>query len=187
MKNLKIISFLLILCCSAMTVFSQNTKNYLISNTKSKGAFEPTKSEEVVKTQNVNFRPDLLQKSKEIKAQLFNETITIYLDPKFPSLDTAAIYGKIKGAKGENYILITKSGKTYTCNILKDGQLYQIRWIGNKIYQLRKIDQSKFPQDCKSSVPKDVKQKGLEQDACANTDPADFIDIMVAYTDDARA
>jgi len=187
LKNHSLLIFILCALLGGCKDTGKEKKDYLISNTDKKGEFEPKLTEEVVKAQNVIFHPELLQKQREIPAQLFDETITVYLDEKFPSLEKTTIHGKIKEAKGENYVIITISGETYACNILKDGQLYQVRWIGNDIYQLRKIDQSKFPQECKSDVPKDVKFKGLEQDACANTDPADFIDVMVAYTDDARA
>jgi len=189
MKNLKNYSLLFILSC--FLLFSCKDKkgdtNYLISNSDKKGTSEQELSKEVEKFQNIIFRPELLTRQKEIKAQLFDEIITVYIDEKFPSMEKNVIYAKIKDAKGENYVIIASSGKTYAANILKDGILYQVRWIGDEVYQLRKIDQSKFPQECKSSVPKGINQKGLEQDACANTDPADFIDVMVAYTDDARA
>jgi len=190
MKTLMKNSLLLFILCAFMFGCKDTGKeknDYIISNTDKKGEFEPELTEEVVKTQNVIFHPELLQRQREVPAQLFDETITVYLDENSPSLEKTTIYAKIKEAKGENYVIITISGKTYACNILKDGQLYQVRWIGNDIYQLRKIDQSKFPQECKSDVPKNVKTRGLEQDACANTDPADFIDVMVGYTDDARA
>ena len=102
---------------------AQTPNTFLFKTTTQKADFAPTRTEDVIQVQNVTFSPELFSTQTQLKGQLFGETITIVRDDNKPSDDRNLIYGKIKEAKGLNYVLITRSNNTYAGNIAKDGKL----------------------------------------------------------------
>lgn len=159
--------------------------------------FEPTTkqgnqnletTDEVVQKQNVLLRENLLtQGGDTLLANLFGETIklTRIKNTLTPGTDFQW-WGSMLGDPG-GYIIFARSGAVYAANMMWKNTLFQLRFVGNGVYQLRKIDQQKFRDEEPSDpYPKlDLKTDGLE-DPCPNTDPPSVIDIMVAYTDDFR-
>jgi Metallo-peptidase family M12 len=145
---------------------------------------------EVVQSQNITFRTALLQQgANTLRANLFGETITISRrrDPLSPD-KSFVWWGSIAGDPG-SYVLFSRSGSVFAGNILRKNTLYQIRFVGNNVYQLRKVDQQKFPAQDETSEPyPEIKLPGNEfKDPCPNTDPPSVIDVMVVYTDDVRS
>jgi hypothetical protein len=187
MKKQKLILAMLAFVFATIISCKKKYKDYLFADTSLTGSLDIKQGAEIEKVQNVTFNPDLLIRNKKAKAKLFAKIITVVLEENKPSDNENTIYAKIEEAKDYNYVLITRKGETYTCNLFYENQLYQLRFIGNNVYQLRKIDQTKFKNEGEPRRPTFDHPRALGDGACANTDPADFIDVMVAYTQDARA
>ncbi len=68
-----------------------------------------------------------------------------------------------------------------------DGKLFFLRPLQGKLGRLLEIDKRKLPDECPNTGPsRPLPDRGAFQDTCA-TDPGTDIDVLVLYTDDARA
>jgi Metallo-peptidase family M12B Reprolysin-like len=77
-----------------------------------------------------------------------------------------------------------RRGDVVVADIITAKATYQLRYAGNGVHQLREIDVRRLGDDAEPE-PAKIK-RDPEADVCA-TDPPDEIDVMVVYTDDARA
>jgi hypothetical protein len=89
-------------------------------------------------------------------------------------------FGRIKGVKHSQVILTVENG-SLAGNITLDGQMYQVRDIGNGMHSVREIDQSAFPDEF-PPIPIDVGPDELDAPEGSMLDDGSIIDIMVAYT-----
>lgn len=86
----------------------------------------------------------------------------------------------------DSAVTLSVVGETLIGNVMTGkGQLYQIRYVGNGVHELREIDQSKFPQEAQPLRPDLTRRADKAADTC-NTDPLTDIDVMVVYTAAAR-
>ncbi len=105
-------------------------------------------------------------------------------------------YGRLKGQPGYFHIVVVDD--TLIAHVASPVKgVYEVSWAGSGLYKSIQIDQSKFV-DHDPSWTYDVSADELLADELsdevvtadvldANADSASRIDIMVAYTDDARA
>jgi hypothetical protein len=89
-------------------------------------------------------------------------------------------FGSIKGLKHSQVILTVENG-SIAGNITVDGQVFQVRGIGNGIHSVREIDQSAFPDEI-PPTPIDVGPDELDVPEGSMLDDGSIIDIMVVYT-----
>ncbi|MES2935986.1 MAG: M12 family metallo-peptidase [Pseudomonadota bacterium] len=97
--------------------------------------------------------------------------------------------GALRGVELGQIILVV-SGDVVSANISMPEARYHIRYTGNGIHEVQKIDSSLFPED-ERSVPvpgSDAARDTSEQPTVgAQADDGSIIDVMVAYTALARA
>ena len=158
----------------------------LIQSTSEKGEIELPKEATVVQSTNVVLNQKLLKKGAVVSIELFelNLSVTI-VEQKTDESRNSTWQGKISDDES-SYVLITSYNGVFSSNILYKGTLYQLRYIGNKVYQLRKIDQTKFIEE---QDPLYLNVDTKPDDAlspCPNTDSEDIIDVMVLYTAAAK-
>jgi Metallo-peptidase family M12 len=175
-------------------------KYTLLEATTREGKVNQGKSPEVVRAQNVILHSELLDQIPTFTAKLFDQEITITRDKNslLPDPTTRAYrrkdkkqpffwWGHVNGDK-DSYVLFSKSGQTYAANLLYNNKLYQIRFIGNDVYQLRETDQQQFPKidESNDKFRKKTNKSNKFQDPCSDSDPGDVIDVMVLYTTATR-
>lgn len=93
-------------------------------------------------------------------------------------------FGRIAGTLFSQVILIVE-GDVLAGNILADGEMYQIRAVHEGIHAIRKIDQSRFPDEAPPipvSIPSD---KAEAFSPLPQADDGSLIDVLVVYTADA--
>jgi hypothetical protein len=94
-------------------------------------------------------------------------------------------YGKLKGVQGYFYLVVTEG--VFIAHVASPKGIYEVSWAGDNLYKAVKIDQSKFVDHDPAAVfapPGDILNEG---DLGQAADTGSTIDILVAYTDDARA
>ena len=95
-------------------------------------------------------------------------------------------HGKIADSPLSRVMFVITEDKTIAGNItLASGEFFKIRHLKAGKYVLAKIDRDKYPPDAPAVRVKE--EIPIAMDPCPNTDPAHSIDVMVIYTDDARA
>ncbi len=93
--------------------------------------------------------------------------------------------GRVEGQPG-GFITLALARNVLAANLrMQDGRAYQIRPAGEKVYVLRQIDPSKLPPEGEPLTPR-LAAREDDLDLCS-TDPPTDIDVLVLYTDDARA
>jgi hypothetical protein len=93
-------------------------------------------------------------------------------------------HGHIDKELGSTVILAVK-GEVLIGNITtQSGKVYQIRYLDRGIHRLQQVDLAKLPPEKDPEAPRI--QPRPEADTCS-TDPNSDIDVLVVYTDDARA
>ena len=90
-------------------------------------------------------------------------------------------FGRVDGAVLSDVILVVEDG-IMAGNIMVNGEFYQVRAVGEGIHAVRKIDQSKFPEE----APPIPVQSAPDQSELLSPSPAaddgSTIDVMVVYT-----
>jgi hypothetical protein len=150
---------------------------------------EPFKEEPVIWTAEIELNVKFLRSVKIQKLKIILEDkkeIIITRDYSGEAQGITKWHGKIKDSPGSLVIFVITKNNTVSGNItLGSGEFYKIRSLKRGKYALVKIAREKYPPDAPSiKVRKEIP---IEMDPCPNTDPADSIDVMVLYTDDARA
>jgi len=102
-------------------------------------------------------------------------------------------FGHVEGVKHSQVILVVENG-IMAGNITMNGNMYQIRDLGNGIHSVREIDQNRFPpEDCPNSESEPDKTSDVLSDIAENPDIAgsipnnladdgSIIDVLVVYT-----
>ncbi|CAN5258183.1 hypothetical protein BH11PSE11_BH11PSE11_15800 [soil metagenome] len=96
--------------------------------------------------------------------------------------------GKLRGVDLSSVVIVV-SGDVVSGNISSPQGRYHIRYVGNGLHEVQKIDQSKFPED-ETHVP--VPEPGAggdayQRDPSAASDDGTTIDVMVIYSATTRA
>ncbi len=128
--------------------------------------------------------------SQPIRLDLFDDaSLLAVFDRKESGWGGAQIWtGYVAGAQQSEITLAFKD-EVMSGNIRADGLFYQIRYTESGLHFVYEIDQQAFPEDAEPLVPDGLPSEPeagaagdmLAQDSCTD------IDVMVVYTDDARA
>lgn len=146
----------------------------------------------------INFdvlKPEQSQVSKSNVEQLDLRTVNFSLDEdtewvvvlrrlKVRTPNYYSWSGNVLNEPDNPVSIVVKEG-VMLANIRRLDALYQVRYVGNNVHAILKIDPSAFPQEAPPIpvlIPQDRK---LEPDTKTDC-PSIPIDVMVVYTDDAR-
>ena len=95
-------------------------------------------------------------------------------------------FGRVRGSAISEVILVVEDS-VMAGNVLVDGEMYQIRAVNGGIHAIRKIDQSRFPEEA-PPIPVDIAPDQSESlTVPTQTDDGSLIDVLVVYTAAAAA
>lgn len=206
MKRVGILStmvFLWLFLLTAGGAYSQDMSgapaNELFEDVKAPADFhtrqEMTKHEPaVVRSRHVSIRLDYLdgkdlpEGAGSIGLNLFDNVYLTAVKDRFErrSGNQYTWVGHISGIEFSQVVIVVENG-VVAGNITSPDGIYQIRFVGDGIHAVRKIDQSAFPRE---APPIPVITAPDRSDIPAPQTRADtgaFIDVMVVYTPAARA
>jgi hypothetical protein len=92
--------------------------------------------------------------------------------------------GRLEGVALSRVILTVKDG-VMVGNVVAPGLFYQVRYAGSGVHAIREADQAAFPPEAEP-IPVDLPAGDAAQPAGV-ADDGSTIDVLVVYTDDARA
>ena len=184
MLTLGALAVLCLYACSTLEGII-NTNRLLFTNVSEKGRMDFSKNPEAQKVQNIKFDRGLLQSRDTLPTAFFSERLNILITARKDSREVSLWEGKILGEEN-SYVLFSERKNVIVGNINRNGILYQVRAIGNSLHQLIQVDQTKFPQEGEPIIPDLSNEVPIQKD-CPNTDPPDFIDVMVIYTQTAES
>lgn len=149
-------------------------------------------SQLVIRSRTVTIDPALLRSAtiQRLTLATFNvEVLTIVrTKTEQPAPGVLIWHGRIEGDPGSTVTLSVK-GRAVVGNIVTSkapGRFYRIGYIRENIHRLQQIDPRRFPAEEQPERPANAPPRGVAAaDACA-TDPPTEIDVLVAYSDDAR-
>jgi hypothetical protein len=132
-------------------------------------------------------------RSTEIRLNLFQDvayTGVVKRIEKSPELGTAWI-GELKGIAGGSFTIVLVDG-AFIAHVSSPAGTYEVSYAADKLYRVVKIDQSKFrdhPDGSYEHLLDNLPVEGASQTQSfdSQADTASTIDVLVAYTDDARA
>ncbi len=126
--------------------------------------------------------------------QLPQITLNLFSNTSYTGVVTSAYMdrwasywiGRLKGV-ANGYFYLTVADGAFIAHIASPRGVYEVSWAGDGLYKVIQIDQSKFV-DHDPAATFAEPGKVLPVGSLGPTaDSGSFIDIMVAYTDDARA
>ena len=137
----------------------------------------------------VNF--DYLKEAESIVLNLFDHVYVTAVRERVEkrSKDRYSWFGQVAGVAPSHVSLVIENGNM-AGNITIEGQIYQVRPVGDGVHSVREIDQSAFPVE---APPVPVNLPLEEQDPqtlpppTLQFDDGSIIDVMVVYTDDVAA
>ena len=100
------------------------------------------------------------------------------------SLGAFSWVGSLEGVALSQVILSVKDG-VMIGNVVAPGMFYQVRYAGDGVHAIREADQAAFPPEL-PPIPVDLPAGDVAQPT-GTADDGSLIDVLVAYTDDARA
>jgi hypothetical protein len=100
------------------------------------------------------------------------------------SLGAFSWVGNLEGVELSQVILAVKDG-VMIGNAVAPGMFYQVRYAGDGVHAIREADQAAFPPEL-PPIPVDLPAGDVAQPNSA-ADDGSTIDVLVIYTDDARA
>ena len=90
-------------------------------------------------------------------------------------------FGRVAGAALSQVVLVVEDG-VMAGNIMVNGEVYQVRSVGGGIHAIRKIDQSKFPEEAPPIAVQAVPDRSEILSPPAEADDGSTIDVLVVYT-----
>lgn len=141
------------------------------------------------RAQSVELSPSGFAGARSMSLQLFPDTRVEVVRDDLRTTKYGTVWaGRIPGDPASSVTFVIREtvvvGNIFTGN----GRIFELRYGGNGVHTIREIDQSKFTPDADGEpLPPRKPRIDPQADACASTDPATDIDVMVVYTDDARA
>jgi hypothetical protein len=177
------------LCVFGTSIGKAQTARPIVRPTTKQGTVERKVDPTVIRRQNVlvDVHQVRATNNQRLSLALFDRSrLTLVKDRQETTPKKGFIwYGKILGDANSMATLVVVE-ETLVGNVMTGkGQLYQIRYIGNGVHELREIDQSKFPREAQPLKPETKRRPAAAADTCS-TDPPTDIDVMVVYTADAR-
>ncbi len=90
-------------------------------------------------------------------------------------------FGRIDGAALSQVVLVVEDG-VMAGNIMVNGEFYQVRAVGEGIHAVRKIDQSKFPEEAPPIPIHTAPGQSELLSPSTGADDGSTIDVLVVYT-----
>jgi peptidyl-Asp metalloendopeptidase len=90
-------------------------------------------------------------------------------------------FGRVDGVALSQVILVVEDG-VMAGNIMVNGDFYQIRTVGEGVHSVRKIDQSKFPEEAPPIPVHTAPDQSVPLAPSSGTDDGSTIDVLVVYT-----
>ncbi|MDR4504951.1 MAG: zinc-dependent metalloprotease [Candidatus Scalindua sp.] len=162
--------------------------------TREKAEQDPT----IVRSRYVNVNFTLLAEEKDVASKSQGDDSLIVLN-LFDEVAVTAINERVERRSSSSYTwigwiperevgqaVLAVEGGHMAGNITIGGKMYQVRSIGNGVHAIYEIDQGAFS-DEHPPIPVEGLDDSHEADQSSQEDSASTIDIMVVYTDDARA
>lgn len=100
-----------------------------------------------------------------------------------------AYVGRLKGIALSSVNIVTRDGIMFL-DISFPGGAYVVRYVGNGVHVIKQMDESALPSEGEPipvSLPEDAPMEDISNAASPTGDDYTQIDVMVLYTDDARA
>lgn len=184
------IKLILVLCClfSFSCAYAQRAVLFR-PNADKQGTINLRYGEEVVQAENIALDTRLLVDGPNtFDASLFGNTIQITrINNDLTAGRSFTWWGSVDGDPN-SYVLFANSNNIFSANIFWKNTLYQIRYVGNEVYQTRKIDQSKLPPNkAVDDIQGTLMAANKTVSSCTNTDSPWVIDVMVVYSNNALA
>ncbi|MCB0713874.1 MAG: hypothetical protein KDD67_16215 [Ignavibacteriae bacterium] len=132
----------------------------------------------------IRLNAELLDSEERIEGVFFEDTIKFLIEDRQESPFGKTWRGRVE-EKEDSYILFVGRNSLVIGNIVLDNALYQVRDAGGGVHRLMQIDLAAIPTDSPKPPPP------LSDLTCTtaqnrDVDPADQIDIMVLYTEEAK-
>ena len=90
-------------------------------------------------------------------------------------------FGRVDGAALSQVILVVEDG-VMAGNIMVNGEVYQVRAVGEGVHSVRKIDQSKFPEEAPPIPVQTAPDQSEPLAPSSGADDGSTIDVLVVYT-----
>lgn len=166
------------------TTFGQERP--LLNPTNDSGTVKPRPDPTVISSRNVIVDIQLLREAQRILIPLFDNVSIVVVRSKIENTRKGFAWtGKVENQPG-SLVSLSVVGNVTIGNIWAGGgKHYAIRYLGRGVHSLQRIDQSKFPPSGEPNNPRPFPRPD-NGEACS-TDPPTEIDVLVVYTDDARA
>lgn len=169
-----------------LTFILSGCSSAIISPTgRQPGTSEPQQSY-VKRARMVEVAPAGLTASGRARVDLFTDASLPLVRDEVRQTDRGTVWvGRVEGQPGSTAMFVIR-GRVVVGNITTgEGRVYDLRYVGNGVHQVREIDQSRFPPDGPPDAP-NVPPRDPQADPCPTTDPATEIDLMVVYNDASR-
>lgn len=162
----------------------------LFRATSRMGTIKPVEDPTIIRSRNVVVDLRLLRgrENRILIVELFDgERLRLVRDrEERPSKKAFVWYGHVY-CQPRSLAVFAAVGEAAAGNIqTQDGQVYELRYLGDGVHSFREIDQSAYPPDAPAVEPPVKRSPEMAADTCS-TDPPSDIDVMVVYTADARA
>ncbi len=163
----------------------------LLTPTDRAGAVAVRPDPTVVRARNVQVNLALLTpQNNRISIPLFDGPPAIFVKQRqWPAGPRGvAMHGIVEGEAGSRVVLVMVGAAVEGKITRANGAVFQLRFLGNGVHQLRQLDQSKFPEG-QDMVPVPIGGNAADaaKAALVCNDPANEISTMVLYTAAAKA
>jgi hypothetical protein len=168
---------------------AQTAPRILLQPTALKAARQAVQEPRVLHRRNVTADIGLLREGEfqTLTLPVFDGEITVELDRmERVGEDGEVWHGKV-AKQPRSIATLAVVGEVLVGNVLtEDGQAFEIRYLGEGVHTLSEVDLSRMPNEAQPRHPSPAGPYFPLADTCT-TDPPSSIDVMVVYTDDARA
>ena len=136
---------------------SPNEKLYLFSETTKQGSLETSGYPTLIRSRYVTINLDLLDEmdvEDVIVVNVFDDVLfTAIFDRKEVNQSNGyTLFGHIDGVEHSQVTIVVSDGQV-AGNVTVPGNLYQIRYAGNKVHAIYSIDQSSYPPEAAPLTP----------------------------------
>jgi hypothetical protein len=169
---------------------AQASPRLLIQPTALKGAMESAKDPTLIQSRNVTVNLAMLREGEfqTITLPLFDGEMTVELDRmERIGKDGEVWHGKV-AKEPRSMVTLAAVGDVLIGDVLTEaGRTYEIRYLGEGVHTLREVDLGKLPNEAQPRIVAGPSGPFFPLADTCTTDPPSSIDVMVVYTDDARA
>jgi hypothetical protein len=165
-------------------------QNQLLSETNEAPAFVPTTNAQIIRWRKVRLNPAVLlpPRNQFVDLALFPDARFRAVGIRVERNHRRRGYVWIGNLENQprSLVVLSLQGNVLAGEVVtENGNVYEIRFAGNDVHIVRRINQATLP-DGGPSTSVDLTTPTPEPDACGGTDMGDNIDVMVVYTQAVR-